>query len=74
MKPLMREASAAALPKLAAPAQRALAGAGITDLHALSQWWEREVAALHGIGGNALKQLRDALQRAKLDFTKTEPV
>jgi predicted Fe-Mo cluster-binding NifX family protein len=46
---------------LAKPAQRALAGAGYRRLQQLTRVPESEVAELHGIGPNALSQLRDAL-------------
>lgn len=46
---------------LAAPARRALAGAGYTQLADLRRVSEREVAELHGIGPNALRRLREAL-------------
>jgi len=52
------------LPKLAAPAQRALANAGIQNLKQLSKFSEEEIKELHGIGNNALITLRAAL-RAK---------
>lgn len=56
------------LPKLAAPAQRALAGAKIGSLAALARKREAEVAALHGMGPNALAALRAALKAAGLSF------
>ena len=46
---------------LAQPARRALAGAGIQRLEQLTQFSEAEVKQLHGIGPNALVQLRRAL-------------
>ena len=46
------------LPKLATPAQRALASAGISQLEQLTSFTEAEVSHLHGIGPNALKQLQ----------------
>ena len=49
------------LPKLAAPAQRALAGAGILNLKQLTKFSEAEIKQLHGIGSNAIKQLQAAL-------------
>ena len=49
------------LPKISAPAQRALASAGITNLKQLSKFTEAEVAQLHGMGPNALGKLREAL-------------
>lgn len=57
-----------ALPKLAAPAQRALAAARISSLEQLAKKRRAEVAALHGIGANALKQLDSALAAAGLKF------
>lgn len=58
------------LPKLAAPAQRALAGAGIKNLKQLAKFSEAEVKALHGIGSNALVALRAALKAKGLSFKK----
>ncbi|HNB51123.1 MAG TPA: hypothetical protein PK530_04240 [Anaerolineales bacterium] len=49
-------------PKLAQPAQRALAAAGYTHLEQLTHIRESELKQLHGIGPNALKQLRAALE------------
>ena len=46
---------------LAAPARRALAGAGYWRLAQLAELSEAEVKQLHGIGPNALDQLRRAL-------------
>jgi len=48
-------------PRLAAPAQRALAGAGITSLKQLTRWSEADLKQLHGMGPNALGKLRQAL-------------
>lgn len=56
------------LPKLAAPAQRALPGAGIASLSDLSRHTEAEVASLHGMRPKALDNLRQALGRAGLAF------
>lgn len=56
------------LPKLGAPATRALHDAGITDLHGLARHTERDVAALHGMGPKALAAVRAALADAGLDF------
>jgi len=53
---------------LAQPAQRALANAGYTDLGQLTAVSEAEIKALHGIGPNALKQLRQALATHGLSF------
>ena len=56
------------LPKLSAPARRALAGAGYTSLKQLSKVSEAEIKQLHGIGPNALKQLHRALSAQGLSF------
>jgi hypothetical protein len=56
------------LPKLAKPAQRALAAAGILRLAQLIKFSEGEIKQLHGIGPNALNQLRRALRAKGLSF------
>jgi len=58
------------LPKLAAPARRALAGAGIQRLEQLTRLSEEDLKQLHGIGPNALKQLHQALRAKGLSFAK----
>lgn len=56
------------LPKLSAPAQRALAGAGIKQLKDLTKLSEAEIKAMHGIGPNALRKLHIALKARGLSF------
>lgn len=56
------------LPKLAAPAVRALAGAGISNLKQVSKYTEEQVKELHGMGPNALGVLRQALAEKGLSF------
>jgi hypothetical protein len=56
------------LPRLARPAQRALAAAGITCLEDLAKFHEKDIASLHGIGPNALKTLQKAMEEHKLIF------
>lgn len=46
---------------LSAPARRALTGAGYLRLEQLTRVSEAEIKRLHGIGPNALNQLRNAL-------------
>ena len=60
------------LPKLASPAQRALAAAGVQRLDQLTRLSEEELKQLHGIGPNALKQLRQALNAKGLSFAKAK--
>jgi hypothetical protein len=56
------------LPKLAAPARRALHGAGHTRLEDLTRVTESDVMRLHGMGANAMQVLRDALAERGLSF------
>ena len=58
------------LPKLSAPAVRALTGAGITRLAQIAKKRESEIAELHGIGPNALKSLKDAMAARGLSFKR----
>ena len=53
---------------LGAPARRALAGAGYTRFEQLAEVTEAEIAALHGIGKNALSVLRQQLAERGLSF------
>jgi hypothetical protein len=53
---------------LSAPAQRALAGAGIGSLEQLARMREADVKGLHGIGPNALRNLHSALEANGLSF------
>ncbi len=57
-------------PKLGAPAERALAGAGIKKLKDLTKFREAEIKQLHGVGPNALGKLRQALAEKGLSFAK----
>ena len=56
------------LPKIAAPAQRALTAAGITELRQLAKISEAELSQLHGMGPNAIGKLREALKQNGLSF------
>ncbi|MFC5269612.1 DNA-directed RNA polymerase subunit alpha C-terminal domain-containing protein [Adhaeribacter terreus] len=53
---------------IAAPARRALQNKGITSLQQLSEFSEKEILELHGIGKTSLPKLRDALATAGLAF------
>lgn len=55
---------------LAKPAQRALANAGIKSLAQLAKKSEAEIAALHGMGPNALATLRRTLSANGLSFSR----
>lgn len=58
--------------KLSRPAQRALHNAGISKLPQLSKFSEKEIAKLHGVGPNAIVQLKKALADAGLSFAIKE--
>jgi len=70
MKSRQNHSQESDLPKLAAPAQRALAAAGIQRLEQLAGFSEAEIRQLHGIGPNALDQLRRALDAKGLSYGK----
>lgn len=61
------------LPRLGAPARRALARAGITTLADLARHSGAEVAGLHGMGPKTLATLRAALADRGLAFTDSPP-
>ena len=53
------------LPKIGAPATRALNNAGITYIEQLTKMTEKEVLALHGMGPKALRILKENKARFK---------
>jgi len=55
-------------PKIASPAQRALAGAGCARLKQLTRVSEAELLQLHGMEPKALRQLRKALAERGWSF------
>ena len=69
MKP-QREAKEGFLVGLAALARRALEGAGLTTLAKVAKKTESQVSELHGMGPNAITELRAALKKAGLSFRK----
>ena len=48
-------------PKMSAPARRALANAGYSELELLTDTSETELRRLHGMGPSAIRVLRAAL-------------
>jgi hypothetical protein len=54
--------------RLAAPAQRALSGAGFATLEQLADVRESDLADLHGLGPSALRTLRQVLSEHQLSF------
>lgn len=67
------DASARDLPKLGAPAERALAGAGYTHLAQLTQVRADDLRKLHGMGPKAISILRNALAARGLTFAGEAP-
>ena len=63
-----RKPQAGFLAQLPAPARRALENNGITSLEKLSEYSEKEILQLHGIGPSSIPKLRDALKTVGLDF------
>jgi predicted flap endonuclease-1-like 5' DNA nuclease len=57
-----------ALPKVGAPATRALQAAGYTKLHQLADVRRSDLAALHGIGPKALGIIEAALKENGLNL------
>lgn len=56
------------LPNIGAPATRALALIGVTQLSQLTDHTERELLALHGFGPKALRTIREALAEKGLEL------
>jgi DNA-directed RNA polymerase alpha subunit len=54
--------------KLAKPAQRALANAGITAIDQLKDWTEADLMKLHGFGKNGLEKLKTEMATANVNF------
>ena len=54
--------------KLSRPAQRALHNAGISKLEHFAKFSEKEVTKLHGIGPNAMVEIKKALADAGYSF------
>lgn len=56
------------LPKIGAPATRALLAEGIDTLEAVAHHTERDLLAMHGVGPRAVRILRERLDAAGLAF------
>ena len=67
----MNTSTATDLPKLAAPARRALASVGIETLDDCAKFTEDEISHLHGMGPKAMRQIRQALSAKQLSFANT---
>ena len=58
------------LPKLSAPARRALATLNIYRLEQVTAFSEAEIKKLHGMGPNGIERLRRALAERGLSFAE----
>ena len=58
------------LPRISAPAERALAAVNIKTLTDVSRWSEKELLKLHGFGPKGIRILKKALAEKKLSFKK----
>lgn len=56
------------LPKIGAPATRALASIGVARLNQLVDHSEDELVALHGFGPKALRVVKEALNKGGLSL------
>lgn len=67
-----RKPAAEFMEQLSAPARRALEAQGIDSLQKLSQYSERELLKLHGLGPASLPKLRTLLASEHLSFRATK--
>jgi predicted RecB family nuclease len=65
-----RKPAGAFMEGLAAPARRALEGAGLTTLAKLAKTTEREILGLHGMGPASIPKLRAALRKDGKKFAE----
>jgi predicted RecB family nuclease len=63
-----RKAKGGFLSLLSAPARRALENKAITSLEKLSNFSEKEILQLHGMGPGSIPKLNDALKAVGLSF------
>lgn len=56
------------MPKLSAPARRALGSKQIDSLEKLSGFAEKEILALHGMGKSSIPKLKEAMAKKGLVF------
>ena len=59
--PVGERPAGTALPRIGAPASRALAAVGVTTLEQVAEWTEADLLALHGVGPFAVRVLREKL-------------
>lgn len=62
------DATMSTIPRIGAPATRALEHAGVRGLEELANWSEQDLLALHGMGPRAVGILRERLADEGLTF------
>lgn len=67
---MTKQANNSDLPKIGAPATRALRGVGITNLEEVAKKTEKELLSLHGVGPNAIRILKAEMEKNGLSFRK----
>lgn len=68
-----KEQAESAFPKgVSKPAQRALASVAVTQLDQVTQFTERELLALHGMGPKAIRIMKAALQAQGKTFAQAK--
>lgn len=73
MMPEEKDREGTPLPKIGAPATRALAGIGVTTVEGLAERTERELLALHGFGPRAIRILRPVMEERGVSFRDEGP-
>lgn len=63
-----RNANAFFIPKIPAPARRALQNNNIHSVKELAKWKKDDVLALHGMGPSSMPHLLQALEKEGLSF------
>lgn len=56
------------LPKIGAPATRALAEIGVSQVEQLASYTEKELLAVHGVGPKAIRILRPVMAELGVTF------
>ena len=56
------------LPKIGAPATRALNNIGVNFLEQLVNYTEQEISELHGVGPKAVRILKEAMLKIGISF------
>lgn len=66
-----KKSKAAFMSKIGAPARRALEAEGILSVERLSEYSEKEILSLHGLGPSAIPRLKKELDQLGLEFNRS---